>query len=214
MNLNLSGFFGVFKLVAKPSLCLPHSTVAQFSDLPYPLERAFEAQGKKGHIKAVILDKDDCFAYPETSLIHPPYVERFRQLRKEFPGHSLLIVSNTAGAISYDGDGRLASDLESATGVKVLAHRVKKPGCADEIMQHFQKHPEVGVTHPSQVAVVGDRLMTDMMLANTMGSWGIWIRNGVAPPAEKSIFARFEYRLASFLVARGVKAPEPASPFE
>jgi phosphatidylglycerophosphatase GEP4 len=81
----------------------------------------------------------------------------------------------------------LAKELESATGVTVLAHKAKKPGCKDEIMAHFQKHAEVGVTHPSQIVVIGDRLMTDMMLANFMGSRGIWVRNGVAPLSEKSI---------------------------
>lgn len=213
MNLNLSGFLNVFKLLTKPSLCLPHATVPQFSDLPYPLEKAFESQGKKIEIKAVVLDKDDCFAYPETSLIHPPNVvsqppqvrcprippqpadrkltpetqERFRQLQKEFPGKGLLIVSNTAGATSYDRDGRQARELEGSTGVTVLSHRTKKPGCKDEIIAHFQKHPEVGVTHPSQIVVIGDRLMTDMMLANLMGSRGIWIKNGVAPLVEKSM---------------------------
>ncbi|KAI0525378.1 hypothetical protein F5B22DRAFT_336330 [Xylaria bambusicola] len=51
-------------------------------------------------------------------------------------------------------------------------------------MAHFEKHPETGVTHPSQVVVIGDRLMTDMMLANMMGSWGIWIKDGVKPIQE------------------------------
>jgi phosphatidylglycerophosphatase GEP4 len=113
--------------------------------------------------------------------------ERFRQLQKEYPGQRLLIVSNTAGATSYDRSGLLAKDLEGETGVTVLPHRVKKPGCGDEIMDHFRKYPETGVTHPSQVAIVGDRLMTDMMLANTMGGWGIWVKDGVKPLAQKSI---------------------------
>lgn len=113
--------------------------------------------------------------------------DRFQELRKEYPGHRLLIVSNTAGATTYDRDGRLAKELESATGVSVLAHRVKKPGCKDEIMAHFKKHPETGVTHPSEIVVIGDRLMTDMMLANMMGSWGIWVKDGVKPMNQKSI---------------------------
>ncbi|ORY71313.1 mitochondrial PGP phosphatase [Pseudomassariella vexata] len=212
LNLNLSGLVNVFRLLAKPSLCLPHSTASTFNDLPVPLNTAFE--GKKVEIKAVVLDKDDCFAYPETNQIHPPYLERFRQLQKEFPGHKLLIVSNTAGATSYDRDHNLAAELEGATDVSVLLHKVKKPGCKDEIMAHFKKHPETQVTHPSQIAIIGDRLMTDMMLANMMGSWGIWIKQGVAPLKEKSIFARFDLRLGSFLLARGYKPSDPQSPFE
>jgi phosphatidylglycerophosphatase GEP4 len=76
MNLNLSGAFNVFRLFAKPTLCLPHATVSTFADLPVPLTRAFEGQGKKIEIKAVVLDKDDCFAYPESNDIHPPNLVR------------------------------------------------------------------------------------------------------------------------------------------
>lgn len=214
VNLNLSASLNVLRLLAKPSLCLPHVTVSTFNDLPVPLGRAFEHQGNKTNIKAVVLDKDDCFAYPDTNEIHPPYLERFQQLQKEFPGRRLLIVSNTAGATSYDKDRSLASDLETATGVAVLSHRVKKPGCKDEIMAHFQSHPDIGVTHPSQIAIIGDRLMTDVMIANMMGSWGVWVKDGVAPRNEKSMFSKFEQTLALFLLSRGYVAPSPQSPFE
>ncbi|KAK7745186.1 hypothetical protein SLS62_009899 [Diatrype stigma] len=214
MNLNLSGFLNVFRLIAKPSLCLPHATVSTFNDLPSPIEKAFERSSRKSVIKAVILDKDDCFAYPDTNEIHPPYLERFRQLQKEYPGNKLLIVSNTAGATSYDRDGQLKAQLESETGALVLSHRVKKPGCKDEIMAYFRDHPETGVTDPSQLVIIGDRLATDMMMANMMGSWGLWIKDGVRPLSQKSIFARFEQRLGPFLMARGFQAPEPQSPFE
>lgn len=216
MNLNLSGVLNAFKLLAKPSLCLPHATVPTFNDLPVPLEKAFEGQGRKVEIQAVVLDKDDCFAYPETNEIHPPYAvsshpaptgrpwsgnasmlqrgltteseqTRFRQLQEEYPGRRLLIVSNTAGATSHDRNGELAAELERVTGITVLSHRTKKPGCQAEIMAYFKQHPEAGVTHPAQIAIVGDRLMTDMMLANTMGSWGVWVKNGVAPWDRKSL---------------------------
>ncbi|XXH00140.1 hypothetical protein Hte_006482 [Hypoxylon texense] len=214
MNLNFSGTVNVFKLLTKPSLCLPHAAVSTFDDIPVPFKKAFERSGKKVEIKAVILDKDDCFAYPDTNEIYPAYTERFSQLQKEYPGRRLLIVSNTAGATTYDRDGRLAKELKIATGVSVLAHQVKKPGCGDEIMAYFKSHPEVGVTHPSQVAVVGDRLMTDMMLANMMGSWGLWVKDGVKPLHQKSLFSKLEQRLGPFLMTRGLRAPNPRSPFE
>ncbi|KAK8859302.1 HAD-superfamily phosphatase [Apiospora arundinis] len=212
MNLNLSGALNVFKLLTKPSLCLPHATVSTFNDLPVPLDQAFEKHGKKVEIKAVVLDKDDCFAYPETNQIHPPYVERFRQLQKEYPGRKLLIVSNTAGAMSHDKDGKLAVELEEITGSTVLSHRAKKPGCKDEIMAYFKKHPETGVTHPSQVAIVGDRLMTDMMLANMMGSWGMWIKDGVAPLSKKSVVCHHHPVLFLFLSLLCIEATFPIFP--
>ena len=46
-------------------------------------------------------------------------------------------------------------------------------------MAYFKQHPDAGVTSPSQIAVVGDRLFTDVMMANMMGSYGFWIRDGV-----------------------------------
>lgn len=116
-----------------------------------------------------------------------PGQERFEALKAAYPGRRILIVSNTAGALSYDPKAKLASELETATGVKVLSHQTKKPGCGAEIMEYFHSHPETGVSSPSQVAIVGDRLFTDMMLANTMGSYGLWIKDGVVPLQQKSI---------------------------
>lgn len=73
MNLNLSASLNIFKLISNPSLCLPHATIATFKDLPIPLDSAFQGKGDKVAIKAVVLDKDDCFAVPETNLVHESY---------------------------------------------------------------------------------------------------------------------------------------------
>jgi FMN phosphatase YigB (HAD superfamily) len=54
-------------------------------------------------------------------------------------------------------------------------------------MKHFMNNNS-GVEAPSQIAIVGDRLLTDMMLANTMGSHGFWIRDGVAEGGIKPNF--------------------------
>jgi phosphatidylglycerophosphatase GEP4 len=87
-------------------------------------------------------------------------------------------VSNTAGT-SSDPNLAQAALLEKNTGVKVLQHATKKPGCKAEVLAYFEQHPEAGVTSPSQIAVVGDRLFTDVMMANLMGSHGFWIKDGI-----------------------------------
>lgn len=216
MNLNLSASLNIFKLLANPSLCLPHATISTFKDLPIPLSLAFDnkEKGVKVDIKAVVLDKDDCFAVPEASEIYKPYQERFEALRAAYPGRRLLIVSNTAGALSYDSKRELASELERATGVTVLSHQTKKPGCGAEIMEYFRNHPETGVTSPSQIVVVGDRLSTDMMLANMMGSYGLWVKDGVVPLNQKSIFSRMEQRFGPYLLGRGYAPAQPCGPVE
>lgn len=121
-------------------------------------------------------------------------------------------MSNTAGATSYDRDGRLARELETATGVSVLSHAHKKPGCKDEVMAYFQKYPEAGVTHPNQVVVIGDRLMTDMMLANMLGGRGIWIKDGVAPSSEKSVVCQatflFQYSFTNCYIVLKIRVSD------
>ena len=77
MNLNLSASLNIFRLISRPTLCLPHATVSTFNDLPIPLDKAFSKEGREVGIKAVVLDKDDCFAYPDTNEVYPPYKVRF-----------------------------------------------------------------------------------------------------------------------------------------
>ncbi|KAG2163437.1 hypothetical protein VTO58DRAFT_102332 [Aureobasidium pullulans] len=211
--MNVSGTLSFFRLFRDPSLCLPHHTVSTFNHLPIPLSRAFnKADGeKKVDIRAVVLDKDNCFAVPKENEVYKPYTERFEELRKAYPGSRLLIVSNSAGTLS-DPTGAEADLLEKNTGVKVLRHNTKKPGCHSDVLSYLRNAPDTGVTHASQVAIVGDRLFTDVMMANMMGSYGFWIKDGVVE--EKGLFVKLERSLAGFLTRRGYSPPFPQSHFE
>lgn len=71
-TLNVSATLNIFRVLANPSLCLPHATVSTFNDLPVPLSTVFERYGKVD-IRAVILDKDDCFATPHENEVYKPY---------------------------------------------------------------------------------------------------------------------------------------------
>lgn len=71
-SFNISATFNVFRLIANPALCLPQATISTFNQLPIPLNKAFEKY-KDVDIKAIVLDKDDCFAIPKTNSIHKPY---------------------------------------------------------------------------------------------------------------------------------------------
>lgn len=69
---NISATLNIFRLIAKPTLCLPHATVSTFNHLPIQLNSAF-TQHKNVDIRAVVLDKDNCFAYPKANDVHKPY---------------------------------------------------------------------------------------------------------------------------------------------
>ena len=121
--------------------------------------------------------------------------------------------------------------LEKATGVTVLRHSTKKPGCGVEVLSYFKNTPDLRMIKPSQIAIVGDRLFTDVMMASMMGSWSIWVKEGVVE--ERGLvrhsavlkiryltrlmmfqFTKIEQRLASYLLRKGYSPSIPPSDFE
>ncbi|KAL8835628.1 MAG: hypothetical protein Q9170_003245 [Blastenia crenularia] len=175
--MNVSATLNVLRLIGKPSLCLPHATISTFNDLAVPVSDAF---GKSSpDIRAIVLDKDNCFAKPQENIIHKPYIDKFNTLLRHYPQPHLLIVSNSAGTVASDPSSAQASLLSSETGIPVLRHSTKKPGCGSQILSHFLNASGSKVTSADQIAVVGDRLFTDVMMANMMGSWAVWVKHGV-----------------------------------
>ncbi|KAL8694466.1 MAG: hypothetical protein Q9218_000878 [Villophora microphyllina] len=203
--MNVSATLNFFKLIRRPSLCLPHATISNFNDLPVPLSNAFGAL--KPNIRAVVLDKDNCFAVPKQNAIYEPYADKFHSLLTTYPPPHLLIVSNSAGTISSDPLSREASLLSSATNVPVLQHTTKKPGCGLQVLEYFLKAKDSRVTAADQIAVVGDRLFTDVMMANLMGSWAVWIKKGVVE--TRNPFIKWEQKLPETLARYDFRAPVP-----
>ena len=73
--MNVSATLNAFRVLVKPALCLPHATVPTFNHLPIPISKAFIPVNHSGppEIKALVLDKDDCFAVPMENSIYKPY---------------------------------------------------------------------------------------------------------------------------------------------
>lgn len=188
---NASATLNASRLLYNPTLCLPHVTVKSFDNLPIPLR----IPGHTTEIKGVVLDKDNCFAKDHDDKVWPAYAEVWKKLQDAYPKERLLIVSNSAGTHD-DADYAQAIKLETDTGVTVLRHPTKKPGCHEEIMAYFS---EQGITKPSEIAVVGDRLFTDMLMANMMGAWGIWLSEGVE--LSEKMFPKLERMLYDKMVA-------------
>lgn len=80
--MNVSATLNAFKLLVRPAVCLPHATISTFNDLPIPISDAFQSftRGQQPDIKAVVLDKDDCFAVPNENVVHKPYRVRNRDM--------------------------------------------------------------------------------------------------------------------------------------
>lgn len=90
---NLSGTLSSLSLLFRPSLCIPQAAVRNFNELPLPLSRAFEDDKRFGkvNIRAVVLDKDDCFARPGENEIAPEFKVR----------NLFLLVDVRWGSITY-----------------------------------------------------------------------------------------------------------------
>lgn len=188
---NASAVLNVGRLTYNPSLCLPHLTVTSFDKLIIP----FKIPGHEhATIRGVVLDKDNCFAKDKDDKVWPAYSDIWTKLQETYPKEHLLIVSNSAGT-NDDGNYEQAEKLERDTGVTVLRHPTKKPGCHEEIMVYFAKH---GIHKPSEIVVIGDRLFTDMLMANMMGAWGIWLSEGVE--LSNKIWCKMERGLYDRLV--------------
>lgn len=110
--------------ILKPSRLLPTITIDEFSDLPTDLSTALSRRGEKVDIRAIVLDKDNCFAQAGTTDVWPKYQARWKQLRQEYPGSRVLIVSNSAGTLD-DRNHEEANLLSRKLDVDVLLHDVK-----------------------------------------------------------------------------------------
>jgi len=89
--MNVPAVLNLFRVIRSPSLCLPHHTVSTFDELPIPISKAFVGRFKDEKpvdIRVLVLDKDNCFALPNTDHVHPPYSVCWKALDQEVVQHA------------------------------------------------------------------------------------------------------------------------------
>eukprot|EP00047_Mylnosiga_fluctuans_P000739 m.201073 g.201073 ORF g.201073 m.201073 type:complete len:202 (-) comp10103_c0_seq11:299-904(-) len=139
-------------LVRRPSLAVPHIAVQDIRQLDFP---ALHARG----IRAVIFDKDNTLTAPYRDHVFAPLAPAYAACTAAFPDR-VFVVSNSAG--STDDVTGAAAALARALGCRVLLHAHKKPACGEEILAQIGEPA-------GAVALVGDRLLTDVLMANMHG---------------------------------------------
>jgi len=180
--INFSSIGNVPKIILNPKLLQPTLTYQNFNEIN------FELLKKTYNVKYIVLDKDNCISSDNSSRIYSSYLEKNWKngLLKHFSMENVLIVSNSMG--SSDDPGYLQvdefqknyqEDTKSSTVLPILKHNYKKPGCKENITEYFQKlHGDDSVKNEN-IAVIGDRLFTDVLMANQMGSVGVYLQQGV-----------------------------------
>ena len=155
--------------------------------------------------------------------------------------HGILIVSNTSGSNPsnkiYEREAELLESKLAELKLQVFRaprahtaslthppgsekHRpfLKKPFSYAAVLEHLKANGTV--TSADEVAVVGDRLATDVLMSGLMGSWSVWLRDGVTVGTEgddagkegmdyRGILAKAEAVLERYLKSRGVKPAVP-----
>jgi phosphatidylglycerophosphatase GEP4 len=110
------------------------------------------------------------------------FQDSWNRCKMIFGPHRMVIVSNSAGT----PDDELFIDaqlIESKLGVHVLRHDVKKPHGANALFEHLKP------LKPHEIAVIGDRILTDIVYANQNGmmsilTWEILSTNNDNGPAS------------------------------
>ena len=99
--------------------------------------------------------------YTFTNPLYPLY--QLFLIIDTFGRENVAILSNSAGTDDDPGfvDG---AEIEESLGIAVIKHSEKKPGGLEETMSHFPS-----VDDPSQLCMVGDRLLTDIVFGNLHG---------------------------------------------
>lgn len=199
-----------------------------------------------------MFDKDNCLTRPYDDRLVPEIKDAWEECKEVFGRDNVLIVSNSAGTKS-DAGLIQAESVSHHLGVPVLAHATKKPGCIKPILRYFsERHPPPPSSssspsssphartsptilssllsrfspppqqHP-KILVVGDRLFTDVLMANRIGPsalaiWttGLWVRESMFLRRLEKLFLDSVLRYRKYCRRRkadasdGVEPPDPA----
>ncbi|KAI8057020.1 mitochondrial PGP phosphatase-domain-containing protein [Syncephalis plumigaleata] len=160
---NLAGIRQALVLAARPQWTVPHILVNDIRGIDF--EKLY-ANG----VRAVAFDKDNCLTRPYEDHLAEELQDAWSQCRAVFANH-ICIVSNSAGTPD-DHDYKQAKRAEKHLGVPVLRHIEKKPACVNELCHYFSNYN----VKPSEIAMIGDRILTDVVYGHRIGAVTILTR--------------------------------------
>ena len=198
------------RVARRPSLAVPHVRVAHAGQVDWA---ALHAAG----IRGVVFDKDNTITAPYVSSIHPDVAAGVEACRKLF-GPAVVVMSNSAGGPDDAGYAD-ALAVEAALALPVLRRQKKKPEGFDELHAWFRAldHPGLATVAPHELAMVGDRLLTDVVFGNLHGMLTVHVRplTLVGDNTVAKVVRSVENRLLLPAITRAplVGAAPPPHPF-
>ncbi|THH23056.1 hypothetical protein EUX98_g8124 [Antrodiella citrinella] len=118
--------------------------------------------------RGAVFDKDNCLTIPHRDQLVPELKEAWQECREVFGEGNVLIVSNSAGTRLDPGEIQ-AESVSHYLAVPVLRHASLKPSysCINAIRKYFASLPMP--IKDEELIIVGDRIFTDVVLANRLG---------------------------------------------
>ncbi|KAL4249151.1 hypothetical protein ABKN59_007290 [Abortiporus biennis] len=160
MPLNIPGLLVPFHLIINPRLVLPSIIVKDIRQLDFK-------ELRKAGYRGAVFDKDNCLTLPHEDALVPELKDAWRECREAFGTGNVLVVSNSAGTRLDPGEIQ-AESVTYQLSVPVLRHKSFKPSysCISAIRKYFRSLPKPLEEH--ELIIVGDRIFTDIALANRM----------------------------------------------
>lgn len=149
----------------------PFALATDFGDIRF-------SKLKERGIKCVVFDKDNTLTAPYQSLwFNGRLKDCMDDCKGEFGTTNVAICSNTAGSLRDKTKNNYAEAeaLQVILGIKVIKHDLNKPNTPiSEIIEHFNanRRQEIGDYHellPQEIAIIGDRLVGDILWGNSQG---------------------------------------------
>ena len=184
-------------LIRRPGLLVPHVAVRNVDELNYDALRA-------AGVASIIFDKDNTLTAPYVDTAHVDVSDAIKRAKDAFGEDNCLVLSNSAGSGDDAPEYNAAKACEAALGLRVARHPdAQKPQCLEQVVASLPS------SDASTVAVVGDRLSTDILAANEIGALSVHTRpldtKGDNPAALVSRF--LENRILLPLLRRLGAAP-------
>jgi len=158
-SINTKALLTLASVCRRPYIASPHIHVTTISHVNY------ESMRDSCGIKAIVFDKDNTITAPYATKVHEKAALGLKSALDVFGHDNVAVLSNSAGT-KDDIDYEDALEIERDMGINVIRHDVKKPGGMDEVLRHFEGK---GVQDASQLCMVGDRLLTDVVFGSLHG---------------------------------------------
>ena len=180
---------------------MPHVAVRNVDELNYDALRA-------AGVASIIFDKDNTLTAPYVDTAHVDVADSIKRAKDAFGADNCIVLSNSAGSGDDAPEYNAAKACEAALGLRVARHPdAQKPQCLAVVAS-------LQASDASTVAVVGDRLSTDILAANEIGALSVHTRpldtKGDNPAALLSRF--LENRLLLPLLRRSAPRLLPTRP--